>query len=123
MRNSSLLCTNKRNIDTGMQTPATIYDQIIVNCSKTKRLIINSVPMQKRLNAKNMRPGKPIPLNGLKRERNKTISVNIRIRVKIGSASLKNHTDLVACSIRYRYRPVLKYAIMNIKYKFFLPNR
>lgn len=84
---------------------------------------MNSVPMQKRLNAKNIRPGKPIPLNGLKRDRKRAISVNTRIRDKIGSASSKNHTDFVACSIRYRYKPVLIYAIINMKYLFFLPNR
>ena len=88
-------------MDTGIKTPDAINDQNREYSPYTKLLIMNSVPMQKKLNASNISPDKPVPLKNLKTDSKNTKHTIIKRRVRIGNARSKNHLDFTACSKRY----------------------
>lgn len=108
MRKSSFLLTKNRKIATGSKTPATIKDQNNEKpLPKTNRFMTNSVPMQKMLMAQKISPINAVPLKILKRDNASVKTLKSIISVIIGKARSKNQELPVACSIKYKYRPVL----------------
>lgn len=92
----------------GSKTPATIRDQNKEEpLPVTKRFIMNSVPMQKMLMVQKIRPINAVPLKNLKRDKISVSTVRTVISVVMGRARSKNQMLSVACSIKYKYKPVL----------------